>query len=336
MVFKESDFTEQAREAIGISQQLVREYRHSQWDVEHLLLGLLRLDQGIPARVLSQLNVDVDLFANRVEAALAAGPRLGVVSAQLYPTPRVQAVLDNARSEAGRLRDEYISAEHLLLAIADDTAGDSARIFSEVNLTKERIYQALQVIRGRQRVTSESAESKYQALDRYSTDLTALAREGKLDPVVGREVEIKRVMQTLTRRTKNNPVLVGDAGVGKTAIAEGLAQLIVDGDVPESLRHRRLLALDLGSLVAGSKFRGEFEERLKAVMDEIRASQGEILQLIDEIHTVVGAGGAEGANDASNMMKPALARGEMQTIGATTPDEYRRRIESDKALERRF
>jgi ATP-dependent Clp protease ATP-binding subunit ClpC len=205
-----------------------------------------------------------------------------------------------------------------------------------VNLTKERIYQALQVIRGRQRVTSESAESKYQALDRYSTDLTALAREGKLDPVVGREVEIKRVMQTLTRRTKNNPVLVGDAGVGKTAIAEGLAQLIVDGDVPESLRHRRLLALDLGSLVAGSKFRGEFEERLKAVMDEIRAAQGEIILFIDEIHTVVGAGGAEGAIDASNMMKPALARGEMQTIGATTPDEYRKRIESDKALERRF
>ena len=336
MVFKESDFTEQAREAISSSQNLLREYRHSQWDVEHLLLALLRLRQGLPSRILAQAHVDPDLLADRVEAALRQSPRLGVVAQTIYATPRLQQVLDNARAEAERLRDKFISAEHLLLAIADEASGDSARIFQEVNLTKEKIYQALLEIRGRTRVTSENAEQRYQALEQYGTDLTQLARDGRLDPVVGRETEIRRVMQTLTRRTKNNPVLIGDAGVGKTAIAEGLAQLIASGDVPESLKNRRLVALDIGSLVAGSKFRGEFEERLKAVMDEVRQSEGETILFIDEIHMVVGAGGAEGAIDASNLMKPALARGELQTVGATTPDEYRKYIESDKALERRF
>ncbi|MCH7593105.1 MAG: AAA family ATPase, partial [Chloroflexi bacterium] len=336
MVFKESDFTEQARESITSSQALLREYRHSQWDVEHLLLALLRLPQGLPSRILAQAHVDPDLLADRVEAALRQSPRLGVVAQTIYATPRLQQVLDNARAEAERLRDKFISAEHLLLAIADESSGDSARIFQEVNLTKEKIYRSLLEIRGRTRVTSENAEQRYQALEQYGTDLTQLARDGRLDPVVGRETEIRRVMQTLTRRTKNNPVLIGDAGVGKTAIAEGLAQLIASGDVPESLKNRRLVALDMGALVAGSKFRGEFEERLKAVMDEVRQSEGETILFIDEIHMVVGAGGAEGAIDASNLMKPALARGELQTVGATTPDEYRKYIESDKALERRF
>ena len=339
MVLKQEDFTEQAQEALGQSQEIVRQMRHSQWDAEHLLLGLLRVRKGLPERILDSIGVDVAELAAEVERELQNVPKLGSNDStvtQIFATPRVLSSIDGARSEAKRLKDDFISTEHLLLGLAQVGTGAVAEAFKRRNLTQERIYQALFEVRGSARVTDQRAESKYRALEKYSVDLTRLAREGKLDPVVGREAEISQLMQTLSRRTKNNPVLIGEAGVGKTAIVEGLAQRIVAGDVPETLRGRSVIALDMGSLVAGSKFRGEFEERLKAVMDEIKQAAGEIVLFIDEIHTVVGAGAGEGSIDASNMMKPALARGEMQTIGATTPDDYRKQIESDAALERRF
>lgn len=338
MVLKQDDFTEQAQEALGASQQLVVQMRHSQWDVEHLLTGLLQVNNSLSTKILEALGVDVGDLVKEVEAKLEESPKVGGSSGQpqIYPTPRVQKAIEVAKEEADRLKDELIGADHLLVAIAKESGGDIAQLFASRNITEERVYQALLEVRGSARVTDPRAESKYQALSKYSVDLTDLAREGQLDPVVGRDLEIRRVMQTLTRRTKNNPVLIGDAGVGKTAVAEGLAQRIVAGDVPESLQGRRVIALEMGSLVAGAKFRGEFEERLKAVMDEIRQAAGEIVLFIDEIHTVVGAGAGDGALDASNMMKPALARGELQTIGATTPNEYRRYIEADPALERRF
>ncbi len=255
---------------------------------------------------------------------------------QVYTTPRIVKMLETANAEAERLKDEYVGVEHILIAIADEREGDSSRILREFNIDKERIYRALQEVRGNARVDSPTAESKYGALEKYSHDLTQYARDGKLDPVIGRDQEIKRVMQILNRRTKNNPVIIGEAGVGKTAVVEGLAQKIVAGDVPENIKDKRLLALDMGAMVAGSKFRGEFEERLKAVMDEIRTAEGEVIVFIDELHQVVGAGAAEGAIDASTMMKPALSRGELRVIGATTLDEYRKHIEKDPALERRF
>ena len=329
-------FTEQAQEALAASQELVRRYRHGQWDVEHILLALLEQEKGLAQDVLRELGVDVEAVKGRVEATLRSSPKIAYEGTQIYATPRISRLLENARQEADRLKDEFIGVEHLLIAIAAEDRGEATSILKDFDVTQEAIYRALQDIRGTHRVTDRQAESKYRSLEKYGHDLTELARRGKLDPVIGRDEEIRRVIQILSRRTKNNPVLIGDAGVGKTAIAEGLAQKIVAEDVPDSLKGKRVVALDMGALVAGSKFRGEFEDRLKAVMDEIREASGEIILFIDELHTVVGAGAAEGAIDASNMLKPALARGELQCIGATTLDEYRKNVEKDKALERRF
>ena len=329
-------FTEQAQEVLTSSQELVRRYRHNQWDVEHILLALLEQKKGIARDILQELGVDIEAVEKRVEATLQGFPKIAYETTQIYATPRISTLLENANHEADRLKDEFVSTEHLLIAIAGEGKGEAAAILSEFGVNQEKIYQALQKIRGGHRVTDRQAESKYRSLAKYAHDLTELAQQGKLDPVIGRDDEIKRVIQILSRRTKNNPVIIGDAGVGKTAIAEGLAQKITDEDVPDSLKGKSVLALDMGALVAGSKFRGEFEERLKAVLDETRQAAGEVILFIDELHTVVGAGAAEGAIDASNMLKPALARGEIQCIGATTLDEYRKYIEKDKALERRF
>src|SRR5262245_9141573 len=321
------------------AQQIMAERQHVQLDVEHLLLALLDQRDGLVPQILERLGVDLEIARSRVAVALNATPRAqmqGAPTQQVYVTPRLKRVFDSAEEEAARLKDEYISTEHLLIAIAGDRGGDGARILRELGVDSESIYRALRDIRGSQRVTDPKAEEKYQALKRYSRDLTEAARSGKLDPVVGRDDEVRRVIQVLVRRTKNNPVLIGEPGVGKTAIVEGLAQKIVANDVPEMLQEKRVLALDMGGLVAGSKFRGEFEERLKTVMEEVKRAEGEIILFIDELHTVVGAGAAEGAIDASNMLKPALARGELRCIGATTLDEYRKHIEKDAALERRF
>jgi ATP-dependent Clp protease ATP-binding subunit ClpC len=333
---RQERFTEQAQEAIQTSQQMAMQFNHSQWDVEHILLALLVQKQGLVGEILKELKVNMDVIRGKVEEALGNTPKVAYQTGQIYATPRIAQVMQKADSEATRLKDEYISTEHLLIAIVSDDKGDAAKILHSAGITQEKVYAALQKLRGSRRVNDARAESKYRSLQKYARDLTELARKGELDPVIGRENEIKRVMQILTRRTKNNPVIVGEAGVGKTAIAEGLAQKIAADDVPDSLKGRKVMALDMGSLVAGSKFRGEFEERLKAVMDEIKEAKKEIILFIDEIHTVVGAGAAEGAIDASNMLKPALARGELQCIGATTLDEYRKHFEKDKALERRF
>jgi len=333
---KQEKFTEQAQEALALSQEIVRQYHHSQWDVEHILLALLRQERGLAGEILAELGIDVEAMRRQVEAALEKSPKVAYEAGQIYATPRVAQLLSKAGEEAKRLKDEFIGVEHLLVAMVGEERGGAAAILHRMGVDQEKVYRALRKLRGGHRVTDARAESKYRSLEKYGRDLTELAREGRLDPVIGRDEEIKRIMQVLTRRTKNNPVLVGDAGVGKTALAEGLAQKIAAEDVPDSLKGRRVVALDMGSLVAGSKFRGEFEERLKAVMDEVRQSQGEVILFIDEIHTVVGAGAAEGAIDASNMLKPALAHGELQCIGATTLDEYRKFIEKDKALERRL
>jgi ATP-dependent Clp protease ATP-binding subunit ClpC len=333
---KQERFTEQAQEALAASQELVRQYHHSQWDVEHILLALLQQERGLVGDILRELGVDVEAVKREIEAALEKTPRVTYDTGQLYATPRIANLIKSAGEEADRLKDEFIGTEHLLIAIAGEQKGEAAAILKRLGVDQEKVYAALQKLRGGHRVTDARAESKYRSLEKYGRDLTEMARRGKLDPVIGRDDEIKRVMQVLTRRTKNNPVIVGEAGVGKTAIAEGLAQKIAADDVPDSLKGRKVVALDMGALVAGSKFRGEFEERLKAVMDEVRQAQGEVILFIDEIHTVVGAGAAEGSIDAGNMLKPALAHGELQCIGATTSDEYRKFIEKDKALERRL
>ena len=336
MVLRPEQFTEQAQEVLHNSQELVRRYHHSQWDVEHVLLALLELDQGLPSEILAELGVPPDAVKAKLHAALEAGAKVVNDQNQIYATPRAARLLDNAKKESERLKDEFIGAEHLFIAATMESQGDSAQVLNEYNIDQEKVYQALMEVRGTHRVDDPRAESHYRSLDKYTIDLTKLAQEGKLDPVVGRDGEIRQVMQTLTRRKKNNPVIIGEAGVGKTAIVESLASRIVAGDVADSLKGRRVLALDMGGLVAGSKFRGEFEERLKSVVDEVKQAQREVILFLDEIHTMVGAGAAEGGIDASNLLKPALARGELQCVGATTSDEYRRYIEKDTALERRF
>jgi ATP-dependent Clp protease ATP-binding subunit ClpB len=329
-------FTEKAQEALVAAQELAGRLNHSQIEPEHLLVTLIEQPEGVvPALLLkSQLN-PADL-AREGHAALARLPK-AYGGSQAGISPRLKLVIDLAQAEATRLKDDFVSTEHLLIAIAGETGrSPAAKLLQQHGVTRDRIFEALTAIRGSQRVTDQNPEGKYQALERYGRDLTALARKGKLDPVIGRDEEIRRVIQVLSRRTKNNPVLIGEPGVGKTAAVEGLAQRIVRGDVPEGLKDKRIIGLDMGALVAGAKYRGEFEERLKAVLKEITDAQGVVILFIDELHTVVGAGAAEGSIDASNMLKPMLARGELHTIGATTLDEYRKHIEKDAALERRF
>jgi len=332
-------FTERAQDAAARAYEIVQRYGHTQVDTEHLFLALLEQRDGVVTRLLEHLDVDVDQLEDRIDEELRGSPKVSVYGGgvgQIFYTPRIRTVLELAQGEANQLKDEFISTEHIFLAILSERNTPAARILQEFNVTKERVLEAIEHLRGGQRVTDRNAESRYRTLEKFSRDLTKLAREKKLDPVIGRDDEILRVIRVLSRRTKNNPVLIGEAGVGKTAIVEGLAQKIVENDVPENLLNRRVVSLDLGAMIAGSRFRGEFEERLKAAMEEIHKAQGEIILFIDELHTVVGAGAAQGAMDASNMLKPALARGELQCVGATTLDEYRQHIERDSALERRF
>ena len=332
-------FTERAQEAAQRAAEIIQRYGHNQIDTEHILMALIEQPGGVIPQILEKLNVSAAALTERLDSTLRASPKANIFgggAGQIFITPRVKRIIDLANEEANRLKDEYISTEHIFLAILTERNTPAARILESAGLTRDRVYDAIQELRGGQRVTDPQAEARYRTLEKYSRDMTQMAREGKLDPVIGRDNEILRLIQILSRRTKNNPVLIGEAGVGKTAIVEGLAQKIATNDVPEILTGKKVVSLDLSGMIAGSRFRGEFEERLKSAIEEVQRAQGEIILMIDELHTVVGAGAAQGAMDASNMLKPALARGELQCIGATTLDEYHKHIEKDAALERRF
>ncbi|MEE8356701.1 MAG: AAA family ATPase [Anaerolineales bacterium] len=333
-------FTERAQEAAQRAAEIIQRYGHNQIDTEHILLALIEQPEGAISHILQILNIQESDISERIDYVLKNTQKASIFGnrgeGQVFITPRVKRIVDVANQEANRLKDEFISTEHLFLAILDEKNTPAARLMDDEGLSKDRVYRAIDQIRGGARVTDAKAESRYRALEKYSRDMTKLAREGKLDPVIGRDAEILRVIQILSRRTKNNPVMIGEAGVGKTAIVEGLAQKIATNDVPEILSGKKVVSLDMGAMIAGSRFRGEFEERLKAAIDDVKRAEGEIILFIDELHTVVGAGAAQGAMDASNMLKPALARGELQCVGATTSDEYHKYIEKDSALERRF
>lgn len=332
-------FTQQAQNTIMQAQTIMERFQNNQIAPEHLLLAMIEDEKGITRKIFNKLDVNIPQITADTEKTLAKYPKIAYQSSsgQVYITNDFNKLIDNAQEEANRLKDQFISIEHIILAMSSERNADYGRILNEHKVNREALYKVLKEIRGSAKIDSQNAENNYNALEKYSVDLTEMARKGKLDPVIGRDAEVRRIIQVLNRRTKNNPVLIGEPGVGKTAIVEGLAQRIIKGDVPESLKDRRLVSLDMGALIAGAKYRGEFEERLKAVLKEVQKSDGDIIMFIDELHTVVGTGSSsDGSVDAGNLLKPLLARGELRCIGATTLNEYRKHIEKDPALERRF